>query len=137
MKNLTNLLENFKNYEEKLNKSTKTIEGYLKEARYFIKDYNINSIEDLKIMENKEFWEQWLEDMTSKYQAGTVNKKKTALSVFSKFLIFQEIIETNKINYYYEETICSPCCCLYGNYSKPLSAECFVLQCYSRRREDD
>ena len=98
MKNLTNLLENFKNYEEKLNKSTKTIEGYLKEARYFIRDYNINSVEDLKIMENKEFWEQWLTDMTSKYQAGTVNKKKTALSVFSKFLIFQEIIETNKVH---------------------------------------
>jgi site-specific recombinase XerD len=97
MKNLTNLLENFKNYEEKLNKSTKTIEGYLKEARYFMKDYNINSVEDLKIMESKEFWTQWLEDMTSKYQAGTVNKKKTALSVFSKFLIFQEIIETNKV----------------------------------------
>ena len=97
MKNLTNLLENFKNYEVKLNKSTKTIEGYLKEARYFMNDYNINSVEDLKIMESKEFWSQWLEDMTSKYQAGTVNKKKTALSVFSKFLIFEEIIEVNKV----------------------------------------
>ena len=97
MKNLTNLLEKFKNYEEKLNKSDKTIKVYVKEVNYFLDKYNLNSIESLKIMEEKDFWSKWLEDMTNEYQPNTIVKKKTALSVFSDFLIFQDIISVNKV----------------------------------------
>ena len=91
------LLEKFKNYEEKLNKSDKTIKVYVKEVDYFLDKYNLNSIESLKIMEEKDFWSKWLEDMTNEYQPNTIVKKKTALSVFSDFLIFQDIISVNKV----------------------------------------
>ena len=94
---MNNLLEKFKNYEEKLNKSDKTIKVYVKEVTYFLDKYNVNSIESLKIMEEKDFWSNWLEDMTNEYQPNTIVKKKTALSVFSDFLIFQDIISTNKV----------------------------------------
>ena len=94
---MNNLLEKFKNYEEKLNKSDKTIKVYVKEVNYFLDKYNLNSIESLKIMEEKDFWSKWLEDMTNEYQPNTIVKKKTALSVFSDFLIFQDIISTNKV----------------------------------------
>ena len=94
---MNNLLEKFKNYEEKLNKSDKTIKVYVKEVNYFLDKYNLNSIESLIIMEEKDFWSKWLEDMTNEYQPNTIVKKKTALSVFSDFLIFQDIISTNKV----------------------------------------
>ena len=94
---MNNLLEKFKNYEEKLNKSDKTIKVYVKEVNYFLDKYNLNSIENLKIMEEKDFWSKWLEDMTNEYQPNTIVKKKTALSVFSDFLIFQDIISVNKV----------------------------------------
>ena len=94
---MNNLLEKFKNYEEKLNKSDKTIKVYVKEVNYFLDKYNLNSIESLKIMEEKDFWSNWLEDMTNEYQPNTIVKKKTALSVFSDFLIFQDIISVNKV----------------------------------------
>lgn len=94
---MRNLLEKFRNYEEKLNKSDKTIKVYVKEVNYFLDKYNLNSIESLKIMEEKDFWSKWLEDMTNEYQPNTIVKKKTALSVFSDFLIFQDIISTNKV----------------------------------------
>ena len=94
---MNNLLEKFKNYEEKLNKSDKTIKVYVKEVNYFLDKYNLNSIESLNIMEEKDFWSKWLEDMTNEYQPNTIVKKKTALSVFSDFLIFQDIISTNKV----------------------------------------
>lgn len=94
---MRNLLEKFRNYEEKLNKSDKTIKVYVKEVNYFLDKYNLNSIESLKIMEEKDFWSNWLEDMTNEYQPNTIVKKKTALSVFSDFLIFQDIISVNKV----------------------------------------
>ena len=94
---MRNLLEKFRNYEEKLNKSDKTIKVYVKEVNYFLDKYNLNSIESLKIMEEKDFWSKWLEDMTNEYQPNTIVKKKTALSVFSDFLIFQDIISVNKV----------------------------------------
>ena len=94
---MNNLLEKFRNYEEKLNKSDKTIKVYVKEVNYFLDKYNLNSIESLKIMEEKDFWSKWLEDMTNEYQPNTIVKKKTALSVFSDFLIFQDIISVNKV----------------------------------------
>ena len=94
---MKNLLEKFRNYEEKLNKSDKTIKVYVKEVNYFLDKYNLNSIESLKIMEEKDFWSNWLEDMTNEYQPNTIVKKKTALSVFSDFLIFQDIISVNKV----------------------------------------
>ena len=71
---MNNLLEKFKNYEEKLNKSDKTIKVYVKEVNYFLDKYNLNSIESLKIMEEKDFWSNWLEDMTNEYQPNRIVK---------------------------------------------------------------
>lgn len=95
---MRNIIDNFREYEEKLNKSKKTIDIYIKEAELFIKNYNINSIEDLKVLEDTDFLTNiWLNDMIKQYSVATVNKKKASLSVFSAFLILQGIIKENKI----------------------------------------
>lgn len=95
---MRNIIDNFREYEEKLNKSKKTIDIYIKEAELFIKNYNINSIEDLKVLEDTDFLTNiWLNDMIKQYSVATVNKKKASLSVFSAYLVLQDIIKENKI----------------------------------------
>lgn len=92
------LLNQFRCYEEKLNKSQKTIKEYVKEVELFIRNYNINSIEDFKILEDTDFLtDVWLNDMIKQYSVATVNKKKASLSVFSSYLVLQDIIKENKI----------------------------------------
>lgn len=95
---MINIIDNFRNYEMKLNKSEKTIDIYAKEVELFIKNYNINSIEDLKVLEDTDFLTNiWLNDMIKQYSVATVNKKKASLSVFSAYLVLQDIIKENKI----------------------------------------
>ena len=96
--NINLILNNFLKYEEKLNRSDKTLKSYKTEVNLFIKKYNITKIDELKILEDMNFLENtWLEDMKKEYSASTVNKKKAPLSVFSNYLITQGIIKENKI----------------------------------------
>ena len=95
---MKDIINNFRCYEEKLNKSKKSIDAYVKEVELFIKNYNINSIEDLKVLEDTDFLTNiWLNDMIKQYSVATVNKKKASLSVFSSYLLLQDIIKENKI----------------------------------------
>ena len=50
---MKDIINGFREYQIKLNKSEKTIKAYVKEAELFIRNYNINSIEDFKILEDK------------------------------------------------------------------------------------
>lgn len=95
---MKDIINGFREYQIKLNKSEKTIKAYVKEAELFIRNYNINSIEDFKILEDTDFLtDVWLVDMTKQFAIGTVNKKKASLSVFSSYLLLQDIIKENKI----------------------------------------
>ena len=94
------LINNFLEYEQKLNRSDKTLKLYKTEINLFIKRYNISSINDLKLLENIDFLTNtWLEDMKKEYEPSTVNKKKIPLSVFSNYLVLQGIMQENKIKY--------------------------------------
>ncbi len=96
--NINNLMDDFIEYNIKLNKSEKTILTYKKEISLFLKQYNIYDTEQLKILEDIEFLKNiWLNDMLKKYQPGSINKKKNVLSVFSNYLITEDIISVNKI----------------------------------------
>ena len=92
------LLNNFIEYNIKLNKSDNTIETYKKEINTFLKQYNIYSTEQLNILEDMDFLKDtWLIDMKNKYAPANVNKKKNILSVFSNYLVMENIISENKI----------------------------------------
>lgn len=92
------VINNFLEYEKKLNRSDKTLKSYKTEVNLFIKKYNIVKIDGLKILEDIHFLENiWLEDMKNEYSASTVNKKKAPLSVFSNYLVLQGLIKENKI----------------------------------------
>jgi integrase/recombinase XerD len=94
---MKNLINDFKNYNIQLNKSENTIENYLIELNTFLKDFNINTIEDLKQLQEKEFIKYWLQKMNSKnYYIASINKKKNVLSVFSNYLVFENILQENK-----------------------------------------
>ena len=92
------LINNFIEYEQKLNRSDKTLKLYKTEINLFIKRYNISSINDLKLLENIDFLTNtWIEDMKKEYEPSTINKKKIPLSVFSNYLVLQGITQENKI----------------------------------------
>lgn len=92
------LLNNFIEYNMRLNKSDNTIETYKKEINTFLKQYNIYSTEQLSILEDMDFLKDtWLIDMKNKYATANVNKKKNILSVFSNYLVMENIISENKI----------------------------------------
>lgn len=91
------LINKFRVYQEKLNKSNNTINSYVKEIERFIKQYNIETIEDLKILQDKNFvMETWLADITEKYAPRTTNRIKASLSIFVAFLITEDILEINR-----------------------------------------
>lgn len=94
---MNSLLNEFKQYNINLNKAEKTINNYLLEVNTFLKEFNINTIDQLKQLEKKEFIKNWLEIMNNKgYSVATINKKKNVLSVFSNFLVFENILQENK-----------------------------------------
>lgn len=94
------LLNNFIEYNIKLNKSDNTIKTYKKEINTFLKQYNIYTTEQLSILNDIEFLKDtWLSDMINKYSSANVNKKKNILSVFSNYLVIEGIISENKIKF--------------------------------------
>ena len=96
--NINTIVNNFLKYEEKLNRSEKTLKSYRIEVNLFIKRYNISTIKDIQILQDINFLTNtWLEDMKKDYSASTVNKKKIPLSVFSNYLVSQGILSENKI----------------------------------------
>lgn len=98
MKKLEIIINDFLEYGEKLNKSEKTLKVYKTEVGLFIKKYNIQSAEDLRILEDNIFlMNTWLNDV-KEYAPKTINKKKAILSVFSNFLIIEGILSENKIH---------------------------------------
>jgi integrase/recombinase XerD len=94
---MLNVIKGFKQYNTNLKKSQNTIDNYMIELNAFLKDFNINSIEDLEQLQEKEFINNWLIEMNNKgYASKTINKKKNVLSIFSSYLILENIIEENK-----------------------------------------
>ena len=94
---MLNIIKGFKQYNVNLKKSQNTIDNYMIELNTFLKDFNINSIEDIKQLQEKDFINSWLIEMNNKgYASKTINKKKNVLSVFSSYLILEDIIKENK-----------------------------------------
>lgn len=92
------IVNNFLEYEKKLERAEKTLKLYKTEVTLFIKRYNIDTIEDIKILQDTDFLvNTWLEDMKKDFAPATVNKKKKYLSTFSNYLVLQGILKENKI----------------------------------------
>ena len=52
---MLNIIKGFKQYNVNLKKSQNTIDNYMIELNTFLKDFNINSIEDLEQLQEKDF----------------------------------------------------------------------------------
>lgn len=87
------LINDFRDYNEKLNKSVRTIESYDNELVLFAEEYgDFKKLGDLDFCLNT-----WMDDMRKRFKPNTINKKKIALSSFSNYLVMQGIIESNVI----------------------------------------
>ena len=96
--NINSIIENFLEYERKLERADKTLKLYKIETTLFIKRYNINTIEEIKVLQDIDFLvNTWLVDMKKDFAPSTINKKKKYLSTFSNYLVSQGILEVNKI----------------------------------------
>ena len=94
---MRNLLEKFRNYEEKLNKSDKTIKVYVKEVNYFLDKYNLNSIESLKIMEEKEKYKNGIiyKNILKKLKKGdhiSISFDRQNMKCYGEEFIIKEIV---------------------------------------------
>lgn len=88
------LINDFRDYQVNLGKSERTIVSYVEEVELFTKEF-IGEADKLELIEQVEFAKQWLEQMNTRYSAGTINKKKNAISVFGKYLVLEGIIKDN------------------------------------------
>ena len=96
--NINSIIENFLEYERKLERAEKTLKLYKIETTLFVKRYSISTIEEIKVLQDVDFLvNTWLEDMKKEFAPSTINKKKKYLSTFSNYLVSQGILEINKI----------------------------------------
>lgn len=90
------LINGFNEWNKKLNKADKTIKTYNDYIVKFIKDYEID-LENINQLADKEFCKRFLDDEIAKgFTPATINKHKNTLSTFSNYLVFENIIESNK-----------------------------------------
>lgn len=93
---MKDIINGFREYNVKLNKSELTIKTYIENIEKFISDYNFTT-ENLDRLSSSEFIQEWLNDQINKgYQPGTINKKKNIISVFANYLMLNDIIKSNK-----------------------------------------
>ena len=93
---MKDIINGFMEWNKKMNKAEKTIKMYNDYIVNFVDEYQI-TIENINQLENKEFAKRFIDDELNKnLKPGTINKHKNILSTFSNFLVFEDIIESNK-----------------------------------------
>lgn len=93
---MINIIQGFKEWNIKMNKSNKTIKMYDEYIKNFVNEYNI-TVENIKQLSDKDFAKKFIDNELSKgFASSTVNKHKNIISTFSNYLVFENIIETNK-----------------------------------------
>ena len=93
---MKDIINGFREWNMKMNKAEKTIKMYNDYIVNFVDEYQI-TIENINQLEDKEFAKRFIDDELAKgLKPGSINKHKNILSTFSNFLVFQDLIETNK-----------------------------------------
>ena len=93
---MKDIINGFREWNVKLNKAEKTIKMYNDYITNFIDEYQI-TVENINQLSNKEFTKRFIDDELAKgFAPGTINKHKNIISTFSNYLVFEDIIESNK-----------------------------------------
>ena len=90
------LLNQFKEWNIKMNKAEKTIKMYDEYVRNFINEYGI-TIENINQLSDKDFAKKFIDNELAKgLKPASINKHKNIISTFSNYLVFEDIIDSNK-----------------------------------------
>lgn len=93
---MKNIINGFKEYNEKLNKSEKTIKTYVEYIEKFVKEYDV-TVENIEMLSDSNFAKHFLDDELAKdLSPATINRHKNTISVFANYLILEDIIKVNK-----------------------------------------
>ena len=93
---MKDIINGFREWNIKMNKAEKTIEMYDSYIVNFVDEYQI-TVDNVNQLSNKEFAKQFIDDELAKgLKPGTINKHKNIISTFSNYLVFEDIIESNK-----------------------------------------
>lgn len=93
---MKDIINNFREWNMKMNKAEKTIKMYNDYITNFVDEYQI-TIENINQLSDKEFAKRFIDDELAKgLKPGTINKHKNIISTFSNYLVFEDIIESNK-----------------------------------------
>lgn len=93
---MKDIINGFREWNIKMNKAEKTIKMYNDYIVNFVDEYQI-TIENIEILSNKDFAKRFIDDELAKnLKPGTINKHKNILSTFSNYLVFEDIIDSNK-----------------------------------------
>ena len=93
---MKDIINNFREWNIKMNKAEKTIKMYNDYITNFVDEYNI-TVDNIEMLSDKDFAKQFIDDELAKgLKPGTINKHKNILSTFSNYLIFEDIIDSNK-----------------------------------------
>ena len=93
---MKDIINGFREYQIKLNRSEKTIKTYVEYIENFIKEYDI-TVENIEMLSSSDFAKQFIDNELAKgFAPGTINRKKNTISVFSNYLMFLNMIPENK-----------------------------------------
>ncbi len=93
---MKDIINNFREWNKKMNKAEKTIKMYNDYITNFVDEYQI-TVDNINQLEDKEFAKKFINDELDKgLKPGTINKHKNIISTFSNYLVFEDIIESNK-----------------------------------------
>ena len=93
---MKDIINGFREWNKKMNKAEKTIKMYNDYITNFVDEYQI-TVENVNQLSDKEFAKRFIDDELAKgLKPGTINKHKNIISTFSNYLVFEDIIESNK-----------------------------------------
>lgn len=93
---MKDIINGFREWNTKMGKAEKTIKMYNDYIVNFVDEYQI-TVENINQLEDKEFAKRFIDDeLAKRLKPGTINKHKNIISTFSNYLVFEDIIETNK-----------------------------------------
>lgn len=93
---MKDIINNFREWNIKMNKAESTVKMYNDYITNFINEYQI-TVENINQLSDKEFAKRFIDDELAKgLKSGSINKHKNIISTFSNYLVFEDIIESNK-----------------------------------------
>lgn len=93
---MKDIINGFREWNIKMNKAEKTIKMYNDYIVNFVDEYQI-TVENINQLSNKEFAKQFIDDELAKgLKPSSINKHKNIISTFSNYLVFEDIIDSNK-----------------------------------------